>query len=151
MTARVVEIVDRTPRHPHHHDVLDSSLPAVPGVQVARVHARHRDYEANIAIVFAAFASEAQRRAALNEARNHLKDVPTALVLTNDTGRVELETGDANSELSFLMAGAAAVLQLSWAWDESESIDVIVGADRFRFNVRFNGNHAYSAIEPAAA
>src|SRR6266545_1786068 len=148
--TRVVEIVDVTPRLADHENLLDSSLRAVPGVQVARVQATHLGHRAIVAIVFAAFGSESQRRPALNAARDQLKDVPSGLVLNNDNGRVELNTGDASSELSFLMAAAAAVLQSSWAWDESESIEVRVGPDSFRFNVRFNGNHAFSAIEPAA-
>jgi hypothetical protein len=149
--TRVVEIVDVTPRSADDNNLLDSSLPAVPGVQVARVQATHLAHQALVAIVFAAFASESQRRGALNAARNELEDVPSALVVSNDTGRVDLDTGDASAELSFLMAAAAAVLQYSWAWDESELIEVRAGPDSFRFTVHFNGNHAYSVVETAAA
>jgi hypothetical protein len=148
--TRIVEIVDVTPRL-DHNNLLDASLPAVPSVQVARIQATYLDHQAIVAIVFAAFVPESQRRAALTAARVQLRDVPIALVVNNDAGRVELDTGDASSDLSFLMAAAAAVLQYSWAWDESESIEVSIGNGSFRFNVRFNGNHVYSAIEPAAA
>jgi hypothetical protein len=152
MTGRVVEVVDVTPRHAEHDNLLlDSSLPGVPDVQVARISAASGTQQATFAIVFSAFASESQRRAVLKEARDHLKDGPTGLVLSNDAGRIDLDVGDASATLAFLMAGASAVLQYSWAWDESESIVVSAGTESFQFTVQFNGNHTFNATELAAA
>ena len=131
-----------------------SSIPACQVCRAFRWHALVPHPAASgppFAIVFAAFASESQRRAVLQKARDHLKDVPTGLVLSSDTGRIDLDVGDASATLVFFMAAASAVLQCSWAWDESESIIVRVGAESFQFTVQFKGNHTFNATELAAA
>ena len=147
MNARAVEIVDETP-HVGPKNILDASLEGVPGVQVARMVARFENVKERLAIVFASFIPTEQRAAALTEAASRLT-APVACIVSNADGLVNLELPGAPSQsyLPFVASAAAAVLQYSWAWDESETVLVTCANERHRFRVTVLTDRTYRAEE----
>ena len=79
-----------------------------------------------------------EQRTILEQFRGHASANSVALVFTESTGRVNVETSSTTSPVTF--AAAAAVMRASWAWDEFEHIEVIVNGTDYRVAPPFDGD-----------
>jgi hypothetical protein len=150
--ARTARVTDITPKAGTWPNLLDATITGAPNVQVARVIASHGDREERIAIVFPQPAQPVDRAAVLSAVRAQLADFSVAYVVSNQLGVVHLWVDDASpSALVFLAAAAAAKLQHSWGWDESQSIKVSVGDQSFCFQVQHSGERSHEVLELTAA
>jgi hypothetical protein len=142
---RSVRIVDTTPRRPGLDNIV-VPFPELPNMPVATLDATHGLVHTRVAIL-ATFAALPDNQAAIAMVREKLQSVPVACIASNEVGRVELETGISAPSVLLILAAAAAVVEQSWGWDDSEAIEVAIGPKQFRFQVHFEGDHAFSATE----
>ncbi len=79
-----------------------------------------------------------EQRTIFEQLRGHASASSVALVFTESTGRVNVETSSTTPPATF--AAAAAVVRASWAWDESEHIEVMVNGSDYRVTPSFDGD-----------
>ena len=149
---RAIRVVDMTPRHPTHENVVYGTVEGLPTSLCVLAVASAGTDEARVALLPTWNEAPLIGPELPERARQSLKDHIVAFSTAEGQGsaRVSAAPVVADEQLP-LVAAVAAVVQYSYGWDESPVIAIVVNGWSFRFSVKFLEDKSFMATEQAAA
>ncbi len=149
---RAIRVVDMTPRHPTHENVVFGTVEGLPTSLCVLAVASTGANEARVALLPTWNEAPVVVPELPELARQSLKDHIVAFSITEGQGsaRVSVAPVVADEQMP-LVAAVAAVVQYSYGWDESPKIAIDVNGCSFSFSVKFLEDKSFMATEQAAA
>jgi hypothetical protein len=149
---RAIRVVDMTPRHPEHANIVFGTVAGLPAALCVLAVASDDTHEAQVALLPAWNDGSVTEPALPDSARDTLKDHVVAFSVAEDHGRATVSLASpVESEKTPLVAAVAAVVQFSYGWDESPLIAITIDGKQFRFSVKFVEGQSFVATPQAAA
>ena len=135
---RAIRVVDMTPIHPTHENVVFGTVAGLPTSLCVLAVASVDAHEAHVALLPTSNEESAIGPELPEPTRQALRDHIVAFSVTEGHGSARVSFAPpVGDDPALLVAAVAAVVQYSYGWDESPLIAIDVNGRSFSFRVEF--------------